>query len=111
MKAGASSSPDPVAEDHTMTDGDEVNDKPEKPKDGKGSKKMPKKARAIGLASRKSTEGRTTCVCLINCKLSFSTAQTKARLDLKTIGPDSPTCSQFPSDTEFKQHAKFRKGI
>ena len=27
------------------------------------------------------------------------------------IGPDNPTCSQFPSDTEFGQNAKFRKGI
>ena len=27
------------------------------------------------------------------------------------IGPDNPTCSQFPSDTEFRQNAKFRKGI
>ena len=29
----------------------------------------------------------------------------------KIIGPDNPTCSQFPSDTEFGQNAKFRKGI
>ena len=30
---------------------------------------------------------------------------------LDIIGPDNPTCSQFPSDTEFGQNAKFRKGI
>ena len=29
----------------------------------------------------------------------------------KIIGPDNPTCSQFPSDTEFRQNATFRKGI
>ena len=29
----------------------------------------------------------------------------------KIIGPDNPTCSQFPSDTEFRQSAKFRRGI
>ena len=27
------------------------------------------------------------------------------------IGPDNPTCSQFPPDTEFRLNAKCRKGI
>lgn len=53
MKAGASSSRDPVAEDHTMTDGDEVNDEPEKPKDGKGSEKMPKKGKGNRAGEQK----------------------------------------------------------
>ena len=47
----------------------------------------------------------------------FSGSLTKHHIALlnpaqaKIIGPDNPTCSQFPSDTEFRQNAKFRKGI